>query len=381
MILGGAVFMPFVVLTMFLTSWVGNGDGKIAWYIPIFVLLVLLAELMIGGLMPAVRAIEGATSRELLGAPDVLGQSTAWSARWRAAAWFVVHMLAGGVVGVLSLLIPSGTVWTFVVPFNEEEAGKLPDWLVPVAPAGGLIALILFVYGLAFLGEVAARVAPHALGPTPEERVEAAEKRADAQAERTRLARELHDSVGHALSVVTLQSAAAARVLDHDPEFAKLALNAIEESARTALEDLDHVLGLLREEENARRTPQRTLKDLDDLISKTGLAITVKKEGELDRLPAAVSREAYRIIQEGLTNVAKHAGHVPVDLRLSAYAHELDLELANPMGARTHGKGTGGRGLDGLRERVGVLRGHLTACADGNDWRVRVTIPITRGTV
>lgn len=105
-----------------------------------------------------------------------------------------------------------------------------------------LLALIVVA------GALLSRAAPWFLGPSAAERIAAMESEAVKLAERNRLARELHDSVGHALSVVTLQAGAAGRVLDSDPAFAREALGAIEESARAALEDLDHVLGLLRDD-------------------------------------------------------------------------------------------------------------------------------------
>jgi len=322
----------------------------------------------------------------MLGAPEQPGRDTRRSARMRAALWFAVHTMGGAAVGLLSLVVPLLSCVAFSLPFQTPPDGGpmsgLPRgwealWLIPL----GALPLLGLVYGVALLGRLAARGAAWALGPSPEERIAAAERRADAQAERTRLARELHDSVGHALSIVTVQSAAAARVLEQDPEFARQAMQAIEECARTALEDLDHVLGLLRDEESGRqRAPQRTLRDLDELLGKTGLEIDVKCGGELERLPAAVSREAYRIVQEGLTNVAKHAGRVPVELRLSVGSDGLDLELSNPLGTRTHGvAGGGGRGLAGLGERVHVLRGTLSAGADRGRWRLRASIPIPKG--
>jgi signal transduction histidine kinase len=182
--------------------------------------------------------------------------------------------------------------------------------------------------------------------------------------------------------VVTLQAGAAARVLDRDPDAARRALGAIEESARTALADLDHVLGLLREEKAPVRAPQPTLQNLDRLLAQTRLAgtqVRTQVEGNLDLLPAAVSREAYRIVQEGLTNSLRHAGEVPVTLRLAVRRHELELELTNPLAtdpAAEARRGGGGRGLAGIRERVAVLRGDMTAAADDGRWRIKVRLPL-----
>jgi signal transduction histidine kinase len=195
--------------------------------------------------------------------------------------------------------------------------------------------------------------------------------------ERNRLARELHDSVGHALTVTTLQAAAAARVLDSDPEFARRALTAIEETGRTALEDLDHVLGLLREDASAK-TPQRTLADLPALFEQTRSAgIEVDADlGRIEEIPPVVSREAYRIVQEGLTNALRHAGKVPVTVRLAIRDSRLALEMTNPIHATAQPRAGGGHGLRGIRERVAILGGRMDAGADDGHWRVTVTLPV-----
>jgi signal transduction histidine kinase len=235
-------------------------------------------------------------------------------------------------------------------------------------------------------GTLLARLAPRLLGPSAAERLAEMEARAVKLAERNRLARELHDSVGHALSVVTLQAGAAGRVLDSDPAFAREALGAIEDSARAALEDLDHVLGLLREDPS-RPAPQATLEDLGRLLEQTriaGVRLDAEIDPEVGRVPAAVSREAYRIVQEGLTNALRHAGKVPVRLRLGVADERLEIEMSNPLGA-PHGAGAGaghggGRGLGGVRERVTVLRGEMSAGPDGTQWRFRVSLPLRSGT-
>jgi signal transduction histidine kinase len=202
-----------------------------------------------------------------------------------------------------------------------------------------------------------------------------------ALAERNRLARELHDSVGHALTVTTLQAGAAARVLDTDPAFAAKALDAIAEAGRAALADLDHVLGLLREGPAGGaedRAPQPDLGGLAALVDgarSAGVPVELRCEGVTEAVPRAVSREAYRIVQEGLTNALRHAGPVPVAVRVAVRADAVELELTNPLGRGPSRRG-GGRGLAGMRERVGVLRGELTAGTDGDLWRVAARLPL-----
>jgi signal transduction histidine kinase len=207
-----------------------------------------------------------------------------------------------------------------------------------------------------------------------------------ALAERNRLARELHDSVGHALTVTTLQAGAAARVLDSDPAFVAKALDAIAEAGRSALADLDHVLGLLREGpdggegDGADRSPRPDLADLGALVDgarSAGVPVELRCEGATEAVPRAVSREAYRIVQEGLTNALRHAGPVPVAVRVAVTDDAVDLELTNPLGRAPAGvPAGGGRGIAGMRERGEVLRGELLAGREGDRWRVAARLPL-----
>jgi signal transduction histidine kinase len=275
-----------------------------------------------------------------------------------------------------------------VVPgLTYDISGTWHDLWLPAAALGGIVGLVLLS---AAVGALLAHLAPRVLGPTAAERIELLERRTATLAERNRLARELHDSVGHALSLVTIQAAAARRVLASDPEFAETALAAMETSARAALADLDHVLGLLRDDRRpgSRTTPQATLGELDRLVDSTragGITVEVERSGRLDRLPAAVSREAYRIIQEGLTNAIRHAGRsageLTVDLSIRLDASGLRLTVANPVSGPVIGLAAdepgGGRGLAGIRERVAVLQGTVDAGPVEENWRLAVTLPVS----
>jgi signal transduction histidine kinase len=102
--------------------------------------------------------------------------------------------------------------------------------------------------------------------------------------------------------------------------------------------------------------------------------VDVRVAGAVDHLPAALSREGYRIVQEGLTNAVRHGGWAPVSLRLTVSDRALDIDMVNPLRDGAAGTG-GGRGLDGMRERVALLGGRMTAGEDGGAWRVAVRLP------
>jgi signal transduction histidine kinase len=204
--------------------------------------------------------------------------------------------------------------------------------------------------------------------------------------ERMRIARELHDVVAHAMSVIAVRSGVARAVLNTRPEEAGAALRIIEETSRQALSEMRHLVGVLRQPEEADLGPAPGLDDLSrllDQVAQAGVAVTVHREGEARPLPAGVELSAYRIIQEGLTNVGRHAGPGPASLEIRYRPAELEIEITNPLPNRpaTPGRptsnGGGGHGLIGMRERATLYGGELTAGPTGppNEFRVLARIP------
>ena len=336
--------------------------------------------------VPAVRVLCRTAAETLLGVPlpeETPGGLRSWRSRRRTAVWWLLHIGFGGLTGSTVVVAVPVILYLLETPFTGHDLGRrflgrslaVEPWL---SVALALVALPAIIYLGAAVGALFARLAPVLLGPSPADRLARLERQAEQLMERNRLARELHDSVGHALTVTTLQAAAAARLLDTDPDFARRALTAIEETGRTALEDLDHVLGLLREDASAT-TPQRTLADLDglfDQIRSAGVEVDAEV-GRIEEIPPVVSREAYRIVQEGLTNALRHAGKVRVTVRLAVRGSRLELEMTNPTGAAAGPPRTGGgRGLPGIRERVTILGGRMSTGADDGRWRVFVALPV-----
>jgi signal transduction histidine kinase len=390
---GGALAFSYLVVGVPLAQLATRAIDWAALAVPVAAVLVVTPPLL-AGFIPGVRQVEATAVGALLGAPvpepaDAGGRS--WAARWRTAAWFLLHLLAGGLVGVLTVAVPPSAALLVAAPFRaatvldlgvgrwELAGGRASAW----APPAGLAMLVALVLLVAGLGALLARWAPAFLGPSPADRLALLERQAGQLAERNRLARELHDSVGHALTVATLQAGAARKLLDSDPAFARQALAAVEDAGRAALDDLDHVLGLLRDGDDAGTAPQPTLADLDRLLAETraaGVEVRAEVTGDLRRVPAAVAREAYRIVQEALTNALRHAGPVPVTLRLAVAADRLTLELTNPLAGRAGGRDRGGgRGLRGIGERVAILGGRMQAGPEGDRWRVAAGLPLRPG--
>ena len=359
-------------------------------------ILVVAAPIAVTALVPPIRQVEGVAAESLLGVTftdGTPGPGRRPEERVRATAWFLLHVVAGGaVVMLLVFVLPLGVSY-LTAPWRVaagdhvssmgwvRAAGGWSDaWLLPV----GLALLAVGLAAPPLTGFVLARTAPSLLGPSHARRLERLESETARLVERDRLARELHDSVGHALSVVTLQSAAARRRLRAaDVGAAEAALEAIESTAREATAELDHVLGLLRDrhgEEPAPSRPEPSLSDLDFVVAaarRAGIEVTTEVDGDLGTLPRVVSAEAFRIVQEALTNALRHASAPRAALRVERRPDRLRVELTNPTG-RSAGRRGGGRGLRGLSERADALGGTATHGSSEGTWRLLVELPLPR---
>jgi signal transduction histidine kinase len=207
------------------------------------------------------------------------------------------------------------------------------------------------------------------------ERVERGRRLAAAE-ERTRIARDLHDSVGHAINVILVQAGAARLLRERDPDRSQAALETIEGVARQTVGEIDALVRTLRDDGNGRVEAQPGLTGLDTLVAQhrlAGLEIKVDREGDRRPLAATTDQAAYRILQEALTNAARHgAGRAEVKVRYGK--EELELTVRNPM--RPDSTPKNGHGLIGMRERAQLLGGSLSAGAVGSEFAVDAVLPI-----
>ncbi|MER6300531.1 histidine kinase [Kitasatospora sp. NPDC001539] len=216
-------------------------------------------------------------------------------------------------------------------------------------------------------------------------------------AERARIAAELHDIVSHNVSLMVVQAGAAREVLTTMPEEAAAAMAAVESAGRDAMTELRHLLGLLAPAADGREepaeadfAPQPSLSRLSPLIDRfafAGLPVEVRISGEPQPLPAGIDVTAYRIIQEALTNALKHGDGVKAEVTVRYADHYLRVEVLNSgpsvlvgdAAAERQPADGAGRGLVGLRERVAVYGGDLDARRRlGGGYRVRARIPLDR---
>jgi signal transduction histidine kinase len=199
--------------------------------------------------------------------------------------------------------------------------------------------------------------------------------------ERARIARELHDVVGHSVSVMTVQAAGVRRLLRPEQEREREALLIVERTGREALAEMRRMVGVLRRPEEAPAlAPQPSLEHLDRLVEQArdaGLPVELRIEGEARELPAGVDLTAYRLVQEGLTNALKHARATRAEVRVDYRDGEIEVTVSD------NGTGVGngdasGHGLVGMRERVSVYGGELQAGPQpGGGYRLRATLPVT----
>lgn len=278
-----------------------------------------------------------------------------------AVALFALTRLRGPVLG-------SGAGAALLVALYSAYLISSGDWF-PDARAAG------FVAGAAAIISIATAVRNRAAAVNAEQELAAEHEHRVAEQERLRIAREAHDVVAYSLAMINVRAGAGAQVADRESEQAKQALQDIKDASASALTDLRSALAAVRGLQD--RTPAASLAHMSELVEHAEAAgLTVRVHGKPGELPAAVDGAAYRILQESLTNVVRHANRAgTVDVYLRARDGRFTL--------RVRDDGTGvetpriGNGLRGMRERAEALGGSLhTGVADGGGFEVRAELPL-----
>lgn len=314
------------------------------------------------------------------------------------AAWAVGEAVGGESVGALQ-------AWIAINVALYSASAHLP--LARAVAAAALVAAFLVVVEVGRLGqtkaddlagEVLFLAGVWALGRWVrqrrmrtaglEERTALLEADRDERAraavaeERARIAREMHDSVAHTVSVMVLQAGAAEQALAVAPERARESLATIQDAGREAIGELHRMLGVLRAPVGELALdPQPGVARLDalvDQVRRAGLPVELSVEGEPRRLPPGVDRSVYRIVQEGLTNTLKHAGRAHVTVRLTYGGRAVELEVLDDGTAPLPRNG-GGFGLIGMRERAALYGGILeSGPRPGGGYALRARLPYER---
>ena len=310
------------------------------------------------------------------------------SSTWRTLGWLGARVLLGA--GVLATALSGiGGTWTLAVDAPWSRVTAVPLLGVTV------VVVLVTLAALDLQVRLAATIAPRLLGTAPEERLAVLQSTSQRLADRNRLARDLHDTIGHTLTASLLQASAARRTLaPHpdapevpvDPAFARQALEHIERNTRTALAELDRALAVLRDD-GARGTPHALegpgLADLDGLVTGLrdgGLPVRLDvDEAAVADLSGATSRLGYRIVQEATTNVLRHAGCTPTTVQVGRDAGGVTVRVRNaaPQTSASRPGPGGGSGLRSLHERTAAVGGRLeTAPAPDGGFELTATLPL-----
>ena len=306
------------------------------------------------------------------------------------AALGVPEILGPAILVAVYSVAAYGDRWISLAGLAAAELGSAAVQLTPggfqnpTVITNGLIIGAAWLLGH-FVGRRRAYTAR--LEQTAElERTRAEQARRAVAEERLRLARELHDVVAHSISVIAVQSGVGAHVASTQPEEAAKALKAIEATSRAALTELRRLLGVLRQEGESQGdlAPVPGLADLDGLlaeVAKTGLGVRLRVEGKPPPLPAGIDLSAYRIVQEALTSVVKHAGPARVQVTIRYRDQDVMVEVTDDGRGVTaptdDGRARVGHGLIGMRERVQVFGGDLqTGPRPGGGFRVAARLPL-----
>ncbi|MFF5973226.1 sensor histidine kinase [Streptomyces sp. NPDC012769] len=270
-----------------------------------------------------------------------------------------------------------GLLWAGHVVAAHWLYGYLPPDGDGPAPWGQELPVAAFVVAILAASELA-RVRREQWARERAERAAAERRRADA--ERLRIARELHDVLAHSLSVINVQAGVGLALLDSDPGQARSALTTIKAASKEALGEVRQVLDTLRAPGDAPRAPAPGLDRLPELVEQAaaaGLAVRTQTEGRRRRLPPGTELAAFRIVQEALTNVVRHSGSRAALVVLAYRPGALDLRIDDEGPATGGDAGGSGNGLAGMRERAAALGGTIEAGTrpDGG-FRVRAHLPV-----
>ena len=382
---GGAVAVALLLLATPLSALLPGGSVVNALlFLPVW--LALAAAL---GLLPGVREIEVAGARDLLDVGEdevVTPEPLRWEHRWRTALWVLCHQVVGLVTGLaltaaallllVSALVAGGRREVSVAELSVDLAGGTSGIGLAI---GCVVTAVLVVAVAVGLGRAAAWSAPLLLGPTGGDRLAIAEARLARGRAHLRLSQDLHDGVGHSLSAISLQAAAAERGLAADAGPTREALGTIRSLAAEAVGELEQVLAILRDDADGhtRLEEHRDARDLPDVVAahrQRGAEIDLVLPGEVPELPAVVGRTVHRVTAEGLANAGKHAPGRPVRVELTVDDADVVVTITNPTGQRGHDPRIG-HGLTSLGEQVELVGGTLHAGSHRGAWLLEARLP------
>ena len=325
--------------------------------------------------------LQAIASSVLVSLPYVLAYGAGNSLAGAVTLLLLVYSVGRHLVGRRLL---TGTAMGLLMIVELGIGGRLvvfEDWVYVLLIYGAAL-----VFGVALRAQVERSIAL-AVAADRAEREQAATAQAAVKEDRARIARELHDVVAHSVGLIVLQAGGGRSVLSTDPERARAAFRQVEETGRQTLTEMRHLVGILREDGEEERQPLPRLERLPALVDEAraaGLAVDMEVEGSPVDLPAGLELAAYRLIQEALTNVRKHAPTSRARVRLCYEPDRLWIEVSDDGGpsdaVRDSARNASGlgHGLIGMRERVQMYDGRMQAGPmPGGGFRVEAVLPLS----
>lgn len=410
LLIGGVIAVPYAAVVIWIvtaSNQVGNRSDSLTIIVVGIIAFVLLC---VPAFLAVIRALERTLAGQLLELRITTPPRRPRTAdRLRGALFYFGHTFAGALLLFTTVvLIPAA----IVLGADPQQAHELSNGLIgtetrpaaTVLPAGLIQALavgilLMCIAVIVVEGYFLPNYALVLLGPSAADRAELAGRERARRFRRTVLAREVHDSIGHALTVTTMQAAVAKRALQTDPTLAEAAVDEIARTGREAVAELDHVLALLRTEADLEagdgtvisaetaQPPRRTIEDFEVLAEEArsvGHPTQLRISGDMGSLSSAVAHELHRIVREALTNSLRHASDPGASVSISVDARFVTLTVSNACVVNTSGARSNagaGRGLQGIRERVELFGGEVRWTADGGSWTLEAVLPTDSGTV
>ena len=362
---------------------------------------------LLGESIQAPRPLRDSVPRELPGDAGKLQRIVLWARAlahdgyaWRVVVWVLARMVLGPIgfaIALVTVVVPLSLLVAFAAAVAIDAGWLTITWStantgVPQPSSdwyqSGYLGLPLFflltpmftlaVRGFAYIHR---GFASWALGPGPVAVAAAATERAELAEEQVRIDQELHDSIGHMITMNIVQAGAAAHVFDSDPEFARQALTNIEERGRAAMGELDRIIAAIRGDA-APRTPLPGIGEIPALVE-ASRAAGMEIDAVLDAppVPSAVGRAVFGVVREALTNAAKHAPGAPVVVTVARDGDAVGIAVVNaaaakrPDAVQTHREGVR-HGLAGIRDRVALLGGRSAFGPEAGGFAVRALLPL-----
>lgn len=378
LLLGAAGTTAITALGAGVLLTAASARGANRWVSIALGLLGLLAVVVVLA-APPVRTLAMTTARSLLGVdlPPV-EEARDREGRVNALVWCLIVLVVGAVaVFALLVLIPAAAALAVFVFTGGSisifgRPRRIDSWDLFWVPVS-VVLLLLAAVVPAIAVRILQAATPRWLGPTSGEELRLERAHSRELDRRNRVAAQLHDTIGHALSAIGVQADAGATVVATDPEFAARAFAAIRQTAATAVHEVDEVIGWLQTEQEAGPSPVPTIEEI--LAAYPAGRLVAHRSGDETQLPRAVHGALVGVLREAVTNAVRH-GDGPVQVRIEVEPEQASVRVENDRDASAPARHGIGRGLSGITARTEAVGGQVRSAPDGGRWVLTARFPV-----